>query len=281
MMKRTVLAAVFLMLGMAAVTASTARTQEREAGYVQQTPTGKIDWQDGVATAVGIGMPPANAVNSGQARAMAVRAATVVARRNLLETVKAVQVDSETTVAGGMVQSDVVVNRVQGLLHNARTMDTAFMSDGTVEVTVGVGLHGDLLGALMPEAGVEDPRWPTPDRGGAGVEYTGLLVDARSLGVRPAMSPRIVDEQGEVVYGTGDVGRQYLLEHGLAGYATDPVKARRNPRIADYPLTVRAIDATGPAKTDLVVSDSHADVLRRIAENQDFLGKCRVIILLD
>lgn len=44
--------------------------------------SGKVDWTNGVVMAVGIGAPPANAVNAAQARAMAKRAATVVAHGN-------------------------------------------------------------------------------------------------------------------------------------------------------------------------------------------------------
>ncbi len=51
--------------------------------------TGKVDWTTGVITAVGIGAPPAQPANAAQARAMAERAAQVVAYRNLLEAVKA------------------------------------------------------------------------------------------------------------------------------------------------------------------------------------------------
>ncbi len=50
--------------------------------------SGKVDWTTGVITAVGIGAPPAQPANAAQARAMAERAAQVVAYRNLLESVK-------------------------------------------------------------------------------------------------------------------------------------------------------------------------------------------------
>ena len=43
---------------------------------------GAIDWTKGVVTATGFGAPPPNAVNAAQARAMAERAAFLVATRN-------------------------------------------------------------------------------------------------------------------------------------------------------------------------------------------------------
>src|SRR5512139_2950167 len=81
--------------------------------------TGKVDWTTGVVTAVGIGAPPANAANPAQARAMAERAAQVVAYRNLLEAVKGVRVDSTTTVENFMVTSDVIRTQVSGFVQGA------------------------------------------------------------------------------------------------------------------------------------------------------------------
>ena len=34
-------------------------------------------------------------------------------------------------------------------------------------------------------------------------EVTGIIIDGKGLGLRPAMSPRIVNQSGSVVYGPG------------------------------------------------------------------------------
>ena len=57
------------------------------ADYVQDVDAGAVNWQTGYVTAKGIGVPPPNSVSLAQARAMAVRAATVDARRNLLSVI--------------------------------------------------------------------------------------------------------------------------------------------------------------------------------------------------
>src|SRR5512147_919348 len=113
--------------------------------------TGKVDWTTNVITAVGIGAPPAQSANAAQARAMAERAAQVVAYRNLLEAVKGVQVDSTTTVENFIVTSDVVKTQVSGIIQGATVMDKKYMSDGSVEVTVGMKLTGALAEALLPK----------------------------------------------------------------------------------------------------------------------------------
>jgi hypothetical protein len=253
-----------------------------------------------------------------QARAMAVRAATVVARRNLLEIIKGVQIDSATTVENYMVTNDIIVTQVRGFLQNSQILDTAYMSDGSVEVTVGISLRGGLANVIVPktipfgtkirkhepepapavpsppevqEKKVEQPKpevriepkdvEPQSKPTAPKMVYTGLLVDARGLGARPAMSPKILDENGQEVYGSALVSREYAIQQGMAGYAKDPDKASKNPRIADTPFVVKAVMAKGKARTDLVIPNDVANQLRELAKNQSFLEKCKVMIVLD
>jgi hypothetical protein len=315
------LVVVFLAMG---VSSSSAQVPSPE-GYVQKSEKGSIDWLNGKASSVGIGAPPPNAVNAAQARAMAQRAAVVIARRNLMELLKGVQLDSTSTVQNFMVADDTVVSKVQGQLEQAEIDDTAYMSDGSVEVTVSVSLRGamsktllppeQLRGASMPstppkeKSGPErvDPARTQPQRparpaipGEGGVTpvrttpqedfsfgatvgggYSGLVVDARGLGARPAMSPRIVDEQGREVYGSSLVGREYAIQQGMAGYAKDLDKAQENDRVAGNPLLVKAKDLAGQAGSDLVVSNDDAERIRHAAAGSEFLKQCRVMIVLD
>ncbi len=251
-------------------------------GYVQYFDTGHINWQEGRAVAIGIGAPPAAASNPAQARAMAVRAATVVARRNLLELIKGVSIDATTTVNNYMTADDTVVSQVRGYLQNTRVLDTAYMSDGSVEVTVGIGLRGDFADVIIPKTtpfGSKEP--PQIGQPVEGVAYTGLVVDARGLEAKPAMTPRIVDEEGEVIYGAAYVDRKFAVEQGMAGYAKDLKAAAANARVGDRPYLVKAVRAEGPAQTDLVIKTEDAQALKSMSGTLTFLEQCRVMIVLD
>ncbi|MGE4556479.1 MAG: hypothetical protein AB7D07_06625 [Desulfovibrionaceae bacterium] len=270
---------------------------EESNAFVQYFDNGQINWQTGMITATGIGAPPANAVNMAQKRGMAVRAATVVARRNLLEIVKGVQIDSATTVEDYMVTSDVVVSQVSGFLQNSKVMGPpTYLSDGSVEITVGIPLHGRLSGLLIPNnapfktmAAPEPKAQPTPEPEPKAqptpetpaVNYTGLLIDARGLSLRPAMSPKIVDENGEEVYGSVMVSREYAIQQGMAGYAKNVESAAQNPRIASTPLQVKAKDVSGKARTNLMVSNDQAQQIKQLSKDSDVLEKCKVMIVLD
>ncbi len=252
--------------------------------------TGKVDWTTGMITAVGIGAPPAQPANAAQARAMAERAAQVVAYRNLLEAVKGVRVDSTTTVENFIVTSDVIKTQVNGIIQGAMIMDKKYMSDGSVEVTVGMKLTGALAEALLPPqaaapstAGAAAATPPAAQAPGAitGQLYTGLVVDARGLGLRPAMSPKVLNEDGKEVYGSAWVNRDWAVKEGMAGYMKDPAAAQTNPRVTDKPLLVKAIKVSGDGRVDTVISNADAAALQSASQNLSMLEKCRVIILVD
>ncbi|GAU09536.1 hypothetical protein DPF_2263 [Desulfoplanes formicivorans] len=308
-----------------AVTAWALGTSNNE-GYVQTFENGEVNWQSGLVTAVGIGAPPANAVNMAQARALARRAAIVVARRNLLEIIKRVRIDSAATVGEYMVTNDAIRTSVSGYLHNSQIYDVAYMSDGSVEATVGVSLRGGLAQIVIPKTmpfKVVEPALPTDAQESvaapmtqptestsaasassepadvtepvsdehapaqpapaveSGMVVTGLVVDASGSGAHPAMSPKIIDEQGNEVYGSALVSREYAIQQGMAGYARDVEQAKVRPRVTDQPLVVRALSAMGKGMSDLVISNADANKLRALTENQDFFEKCRVMIVLD
>ena len=111
--------------------------------------------------------------------------------------------------------------------------------------------------------------------------YTGLVVDARGIAARPAMSPRIFDEDGKEVYGSANVDREYAVQQGMSGYARDLTAAQSNQRVTNSPVTVKALKTSGAGKADLIISNADAQQIRASAENASFMKKCRVMIVLD
>lgn len=305
---------ILLALFLAAGSASAQVTRIDSNSFVQQFDDGRVDWQEGIITATGIGAPPETAKNPAQARAMAQRAATVVARRNLLEITKGVQIDSTTTVEDFMVTSDIIQTQISGFLKNSQVIDTAYMSDGSVEVTVALNLRGGFASVIIPQALPAAPAIPpaappaapapvtpqptppvapippaapapqapvTPPAAAPAQVYTGLVVDARGLSAKPAMTPKVLDENGMEVYGSSFVSREFAIQQGMAGYAKDPAVASQNPRVAETPFVAKAINAQGRARTDLVISNAQANEIRSLTQHQNFLEKCRVMVILD
>lgn len=249
---------------------------------IQNLEHGHINWTTGVVVAKGIGAPPDN---SKAARPMAIQAAKLVAYRNLLELIKYVRIDSTTTVENFIIKSDVITSRVEGIIHNAQIIKTDYMSDGTVEVIVQMDMRGSFSQLLLPQEiqQVESIK-PIPQENAvappSGV-YTGLIVDGRGLKVKPAMSPRILDENAQEVYGSAYVSREFAVQQGMSGYAKDIDAAAKNDRVTDRPLLVKGLKTSGTGNSDIVISNADAAVIRNASENLSFLKQCRVMIVVD
>jgi hypothetical protein len=281
-MKRQLVRGVMVLMAVGALLGVGA-TWAQLGGVVESAGAdGSIDWTKGVVTATGFGAPPPTAVNAAQARAMAERAAFLVATRNLLETVKGIRVDSATLVENMIVSSDVIKTEVSGFVQGAQIIKKQVSPDGSVMVTVAMKLNGDFSNAFLPQSsgGVEVVPIPQGQAPPAAA-FTGLIVDARGIGVRPAVAPKIRNEEGREVYGSAFVNRQYAVEQGMVGYLKDVESAKGNPRVTDRPLMVKALKTDGPNKTDLVISNSDAQVLHGMKEHLTFLEKARVMVILD
>ncbi len=314
---------------------------------VESLPQGVINWTQGVVTAKGSGAPPTGITIPSQARLMAERAAKADALRNLLEAVKGVRVDSETTVASFTTRSDRVLTRVSGIVIGARVVETRYLNDGAVEVTVAVNLTGELLAVMLQElppstrpmmpppplpptirppppspipsplilqekkplpapppppalppakeikepspAAVESKVSKAPEVPAKGeekldlkkLEYTGLIIDARKLGLRPALIPKILNEKGELVYSTQSIEQQDLIRMGLVGYAKDVNAASKNQRVTADPYVVPGLNATGEKKTDVVISNRDAQIILTTAPYTGYLKNGRVMVVYD
>ncbi len=108
---------------------------------------------------------------------------------------------------------------------------------------------------------------------------TGLVIDGRGLGLRPALLPKIVDPQGSEVYVGQVATRTNAVEQGVAGYAKDVSAASNNFRVTDNPAVIKGLSASGSTKTDLMIGQADADTLRQLSSKAEFLQYCRVIIV--
>jgi hypothetical protein len=248
----------------------------------QMGDKGKINWSEGYIEAVGIGAPPERYIGKPQARPMALRAAKVDAYRNLLETTKGVRIDSTTVVKDFTVESDTINAAVEGLVRGAKVVNQDYLSDGTVEVTLRMPMAGGFAEVIIPKALEKKPE-AAPPAGPApsGDVFTGMVVDARGLQARPAMAPKVLDENGKEVYGSMNVDKQFAVQQGMSGYARDLTAAQSNARVTNNPVSVKGLKTEGPGKSDIVISNADADKIRGAADNMTFLKKCRVMIVLD
>ena len=260
---------------------------------------GSVNYGDRTIQAIGIGFIPENVINAGQARRAAMRIAKQDALRQLIEIVNGVNVTSETTVSGAMFD-DVIKTQVQGAIRGARRVgEPKYLSDTSVEVTYEVKM-ADISRVLLPMAekaptlkfedvtvgaaatpGASVDQGSNADSGPTSGGVTGIIIDGKGLGLRPAMSPRIVNQSGSVVYGPGQYSRDYAASNGVVGYAKSIEQAKADPRVQGNPLVIRGSSVSGSSAADLVVSNVDAGKIARADGSAGLLGNCRVMFVLD
>ena len=237
---------------------------------------GEINWAEQVIRATGSGAPNPDAPNIAAARLGAERAAKADALRNILETVQGVRIDSETLVVNAMTQSDTIRTQVQGIVRGARVVNTRYLSDGAVEVTVEIPLAGPLTQTVIPPSLIWDASRPQ----GRKSRLHGSHIRRPGLEPRPAMSPKVLDEEGREVYGSAFVSQEWATKYGILGYVKDLEAAKKNDRVATNPL-VKATKASGDGGCDIVISNADAQGMRDMCKNLSFLEQCRVLIVVD
>jgi hypothetical protein len=289
-------------------------------GWTQVQPSDKVEngvnWSTQMIYASGRGAASDADLKRGPAyaRIRALTAAMAVAQAELLTVIKGVQVDSEKVINDQMVASDVVRTRVQGFIQGARPVEEKDLGGGVWEVTLAIRATGQLADLVLPQGQRQNsapapmpsptpqpmPQAPTPPPAPpqaivappapapaapapskTQVAYSGLVVDARGLGVKPAMAPKVLSEGGQEVYGNSVVDRNWLVQQGMADYSKDLAAAQAKERVTNRPLTVKAISASGTTKTDVVISNADAQLLLGSGANLGFLEKARVVFVVD
>ena len=257
-------------------------------GVVTQLDKGSINYSEQSITAIGIGFVPTNAVNAGQARRMALRIAKQDAMRQLIEIVNGVTLTSETTMSGAMVD-DVINTKVQGFIRGARPVgQPKYLSDTSVEMEYSVPMSGISDIVLPPVTVPPTTQAPNNNQPAAAANnttqaggVTGIIIDARGLKARPAMAPRILDQNGNAIYGPGKYSRQYAVKNGVAGYSKTLETAQQDQRVVGNPMVVKGVGTSGTNRTDITISNADVSKIDVANRNYKVLNDCRVLILID
>jgi len=279
-----VILAVWLVLGLTPVAA--AGNDFTGAGATEIR--GQVDaWKDGVIEATGTGFSPSSAGNAAQASAMARRAAIVDGYRNLLEKVGEVRVEAVTTVRNYVLESDMVKTNISGLVQGARIVNEQALPDGSYQVTLQVALFGEhsvaaaIADQMKPAAMLPVPSpsaaYQPPAMGESAPVVSGVIVDARGLGLARVMSPRIYDETGRIIYGNMYLDADFVVSHGMVDYAVNgDVAGEAASRAGTSPLVVKAIGLRD-FNANVVISRTDADAILAANAKTNFFARTAVV----
>jgi hypothetical protein len=226
----------------------------------------------------------------GANRQLAKRAAVVDAYRNLAEATQGVQVDADTTVEKLTLQSDTIRTHVSALIRGAKIVGEGMNGDGSYYVKMRMPLFGNdgLAGAVLPSVTPSTPAaFPAAGDAYEGKitgAYTGVVIDARGLGLEPTYAPVVYDENGRAIYGIKNIDGDFAISHGMVDYAHEQDLTTGNTRAGLNPLVVKAVKAklgaNGVTKVSAVISVSDADKILKENERAGFLNKYAVVFEL-
>jgi hypothetical protein len=251
--------------------------------------TSTVDWAGGtIAVEVAHALNPAT---QSMVRAKGDAETEIQSRLSdfLIRAIANVTVDSSHTF-GDLLGTDPDLFARVSQLARAGLKDEIFLSPDFSSLTVRYSLP--LFGAQ----GIASPLYPSREtlvRRRLGYvttrKFTGLLISAsgilpesgttRRAAARPALFPRLWDEQMNLVLDKGMCSPQSLSRWGMVGYAQaldDPVVPLR---AGVLPLRLAARAVFGDKATDIVISTDGVRQLLALPENIALLQQGRIVIV--
>ena len=249
---------------------------------IEQKENGSVNWSRGVVQAKGIGIPPTKLSGDPNARTEALTDAKLNASHVILKIIKELRINGTTVVGDYAIQEPAIMSKIENMVNNAKVVKKEYLTDGTVKIEMEVNLRGGFAQLILPKEikPLDSIKLVTMNKSSTPV-FTGLVVDAKGLGVKPVMVPKIIDENNQEVYGSAFVSREYAVQQGMSGYSRDLKESLKDKRVSDYPLVVKGLKTSGPGHSEIVISNADASKLRGISESLYFMKKCRVIIVID
>jgi len=264
--------------------------------YVQYFESGKINWTKGILQSKGFSSCTDKDKINGDIDTWVLEAAIQKGRRNLLKTIYKVRIDS-TTLVEEIISSNLDIrDEILSMVNKAPVIQQKSFGDGTIEVTLEMDMLFAFSQLILPEEitqiatikHVLNEKRKFKEETGSGsnqtmipLENTGLVVMATGLDVLPSMAPKILDENGEQVYGSTFASRNFAVQYGMSAYVRDFSEQLNNQRVGKNPLVVRGVRTSGTGFSDIVISNADSSKIRSSSINLSFLKKCRVVIVLE
>jgi len=238
---------------------------------VVKKENGLMNWTENYIEATGMAVAPTG-MKGAQGKALARRGATLDLQRNLLEFMKGVQIDAQTTMNDFMAE-DRVRSEISGIIKNVEVMRGEW--DGEAYTVTGRIKLPPVRAVVAPKIPV-DKTYKEPKPKKSAGRYTGLVIDARHLPLVPSMSFRVLDESGKPVYGMEFVDYDRFLQSGLCAYYNNINYAKGEVHVAGNPIVAKALKLKN-GNVDIVVSNAVAAKVR--GSSYDFRKDCKVIVV--
>jgi hypothetical protein len=286
---------IFTLAFMSLMLASSSGHCGEPASVVEHQTNGSINWTQGIIQAVGIGKPDeTGSAKPLDASVKALYHAKKNAKLHLIKILKGIRIDSHRNVANIADQDYSILAKIHEIVFETREIEKLrkHRADGTVVVRVQIDLYGGFSQLVLPQEiqqiesikPVRPKNKPSIQQAGkssAPEAYTGLVVDARGIALRPALVPRLLDENGQEIFGAAYVSREFAVQWGTCGYMASFNATINSDRVGRNPLFVKGLRTAGSGYSDIIISNTDAAKLLSSSKHLLFLKECRVLIVID
>lgn len=109
---------------------------------------------------------------------------------------------------------------------------------------------------------------------------TGVIIDAKGLGLTPSMDPAIYDPDITRVYiGDWEIDADFVINNGVIGYFSDLEEAKKDiKRVGKNPIVIKANSVR--SLTDLLLEKEAANILNASDNQNKFLEKYAVNVVM-
>lgn len=121
-------------------------------------------------------------------------------------------------------------------------------------------------------------------------DYTGLIIYAKDPSpvhgkvykshLRPAMFPKIYDEDMNTVLSKKDVKKDFLVKWGTVAYNDNFDEEKFRDRIGDNPLKISMIGIYGKNNTDIIIPNEYAQKLSYNENNHNIISEGKILVII-
>lgn len=246
--------------------------------------------------------PTDRPLTSAQKYLLAMRAAKIVALREMAEVLENVRVTGDTLVVDIAARNDAIRATVDGLVKGSEVVYEGYNESTEMGVVYlrlrNMGPTGAIARLTTVTIASEAQRQPAPARPTASAaampepsskpqaappvakQHDALIVDASGTTFLPAIKNRVLAHDGRLLFGADVIAPEILARKPLADYTNDLGKAKAILRQygVENPLVVRV--SRLPTATDAQVTEEDTLTINAANQHAQFLEGAKVVFLM-
>jgi hypothetical protein len=175
-----------------------------------------------------------------------------------------------TDSIGDLIDGSPLGKTIKSRVNLWSVAEAIYYSSGRVRLKGAISL-AEFLRPWVIENAVEPPEHP------GATPYSGVVVDARGLGLVPCFSPVIKDSEQKVLYG-GEVWKSVAIKTTPVQYVADAADPRASKRAGSNPWFLTPSYVSG---CQVFLDNEQSEHFRRNLHRSIILGEGRLVVVVE